>query len=146
MVAKIDKIFARIIDIIFYSARIQLLTIQEDSKMEDLKQAKEEMKKWLRDNKNAVFGIEGRLSASFNRFVKKEFPVIYQFAKNAASTSTRTHCRYSPDCVYTWVHYKPEFQLGEQDPYPKAPNMSVLTAETAWRVACKIESGELALS
>ena len=50
MVAKIDKIFARIIDIIFYSARIQLLTIQEDSKMEDLKQAKEEMKKWLRDN------------------------------------------------------------------------------------------------
>jgi hypothetical protein len=114
--------------------------------MADLKHAKEEMRKWLRDNKNAIFGIEDRLSASFNRFVKKEFPAIYEFAKNATNTSSRTHRRYAPDCVYTWIHYKPEFQLGDQDPYPKAPNMSVLTAETAWRVACKIESGELNLA
>lgn len=113
--------------------------------MSDVKHAKEEMRKWLRNNKNAIFGIEDRLSASFNRFVKKEFSAIYEFAKKASSTSTRTHRRYAPDCVYTLVHYKPEFQLGDQDPYPKAPNMSVLTSETAWRVACKIESGELTL-
>lgn len=114
--------------------------------MADLKHAKEEMRKWLRDNKNAIFGIEDRLSASFNRFVKKEFPAIYEFAKNAAQTSSRTHRRYAPDCVYTWVHYKPEFQLGDQDPYPKAPNMSVLTADTALLVAYKLERGELTLS
>ena len=114
--------------------------------MTDVKHAKEEMRKWLRDNKNAIFGVENRLSASFNRFVKKEFPALYEFAKNAASTSTRTHRRYAPDCVYTWIHYKPEFQLGDQNPYPKAPNMSVLTADTALLVAYKIERGELALS
>ena len=39
--------------------------------MTDVKHAKEEMRKWLRNNKNAIFGIEDRLSASFNRFVKK---------------------------------------------------------------------------
>nr|DAN45004.1 MAG TPA: hypothetical protein [Ackermannviridae sp.] len=37
--------------------------------MADLKHAKKEMRKWLRDNKNAIFGIEDHLSASFNRFV-----------------------------------------------------------------------------
>ena len=42
--------------------------------MDDLKNAKSEMAKWLRDNKNAIFGIEERLSASFNRFVKKRIP------------------------------------------------------------------------
>lgn len=114
--------------------------------MTDLKHAKEEMRKWLRDNKNAIFGIEERLSASFNRFVKKEFPALYEFAKNAAHTSSRTHRRYASDCVYTWIHYKPEFQLGDQDPYLKAPNMSVLTADTALLVAYKVEKGELALS
>ena len=50
--------------------------------------AKNDMRKWLVDNGNKfIANIEPRLAASFNRFVKKEFPEIYEKAQEAVKSA-----------------------------------------------------------
>ena len=101
--------------------------------------AKNDMRKWLVDNGNKfIANIEPRLAASFNRFVKKEFPEIYQKAQEAVKSANRWCQRYSREDVYCYVSYDKSFRIGNVDPYPKSPTKAQLLSDTIWLLASRV--------
>lgn len=101
--------------------------------------AKDDMRKWLVDNGNKfIANIEPRLAAGFNRFVKKEFPEIYQKAQEAVKSANRWCERYSREDVYCYVSYDKSFEIGVVDPYPKSPTKAQLLSDTIWLLAVRV--------
>lgn len=101
--------------------------------------AKNDMRKWLVDNGNKfIANIEPRLAASFNRFVKKEFPEIYEKAQEAVKSANRWCQRYSREDVYCYVSYDKNFKIGAVDPYPKSPTKAQLLSDTIWLLAVRV--------
>lgn len=101
--------------------------------------AKNDMRKWLVDNGNKfIANIEPRLAAGFNRFVKKEFPEIYQKAQEAVKSANRWCERYSREDLYCYVSYDKSFEIGIVDPYPKSPTKAQLLSDTIWLLAVRV--------
>ena len=95
------------------------------------------MIEWLKEHQNQyIVGIEPRLAAEFNRFIRKNFPELAQLAKEATSTAKRHCVRYSPSCVFTYVNYDSKFNIKPTDPYSKSPTKAELLAEMAFLLVC----------
>ena len=95
------------------------------------------MIEWLREHKNQyIVGIEPRLAADFNRFVRKNFPEVAKLAKEATNTAKRHCVRYSPSCVFTYINYDVKFSIKPTDPYPQSPTKAALLADAAFWLVC----------